>query len=151
VEFIKAGSPKDAIDMYIHQEDWLNAQRVAESFDPASTYDVLEAQARVAMERKDYELAERKFEEAKKPEEAIRMYTELGRHADAERIKKAYKMDVLPEEQNLLTSMTETQSLVGSKQYSAAIDEELKKNVNNTDDEVCGYLIYCLMFPCRMS
>ena len=56
--FVKANKPKEAIDMYIHQHDWINAMRVADTYDPTSITDILVAQARVAFERKDYEHAE---------------------------------------------------------------------------------------------
>lgn len=39
-EFIKAEKPKEAIDMYVHQQDWGNAMRVAEHCSPASISDV---------------------------------------------------------------------------------------------------------------
>ena len=37
--------PKEAIDMYTHQQDWNNALRVAETSEPAAVPDVLVAQA----------------------------------------------------------------------------------------------------------
>jgi hypothetical protein len=43
-EFVKAGKPKEAIDMYVHQQDWTAAMRVAESADPTSISDILVAQ-----------------------------------------------------------------------------------------------------------
>lgn len=38
--FIKVGKPREAIDMYIHQEDWPAALRVADLCDPAAMTDV---------------------------------------------------------------------------------------------------------------
>ena len=35
-EFLSAGKPKEAIDMYCHQLDWAAALRVAEAGDPPS-------------------------------------------------------------------------------------------------------------------
>lgn len=49
-EFISARKPKEAVEMYIHQEDWTAAMRVAEQYDPASISDVLVAQGRRAVE-----------------------------------------------------------------------------------------------------
>jgi intraflagellar transport protein 172 len=49
-EFVKADKPKEAIDMYIHQQDWRNAVRVAETYDPASVPEVLVAQAKASSE-----------------------------------------------------------------------------------------------------
>lgn len=53
-EFIKADKPKEAIDMYVHQQDWPNATRVAEANDPSSMPDVLVAQAKVCVERTEF-------------------------------------------------------------------------------------------------
>jgi hypothetical protein len=39
-EFIKAEKPKEAIDMYVHQQDWGNAMRVAEHCSPTSISDI---------------------------------------------------------------------------------------------------------------
>ena len=43
-QFVKAGKPKEAILMYVHQADWINATRVAEQLDPNSLVDILIAQ-----------------------------------------------------------------------------------------------------------
>ena len=40
-EFAAAGKPKEAVLMYVHQQDWDNAQRVAEEHCPESVADVL--------------------------------------------------------------------------------------------------------------
>ena len=45
-EFIKAGKPKEAVLMYVHQQDWDSAQRVAELHCPDSVADVLVGQVR---------------------------------------------------------------------------------------------------------
>ena len=39
--FIKVGKPREAIDMYVHQQDWAAALRVADLCDPAAMSDVL--------------------------------------------------------------------------------------------------------------
>lgn len=39
--FIKVGKPREAIDMYMHQQDWTAALRVADLYDPAAMSDVL--------------------------------------------------------------------------------------------------------------
>lgn len=45
-EFISAGKAREAVDMYIHNQDWDAANRVAENYDPASVAEVLVAQVR---------------------------------------------------------------------------------------------------------
>ena len=89
-EFMKAGKPREAIDMYIHQQDWAQAGRVAEQYDPSAMPDVFVAQARVAVERKDFTRAETLFISAKKPELALKSYKEAGRWQDAIRVAKRH-------------------------------------------------------------
>lgn len=43
--FIAAGKPREAILMYIHNQDWESAQIVAEKHDPGSLQDILTGQA----------------------------------------------------------------------------------------------------------
>jgi intraflagellar transport protein 172 len=89
-EFVKANKPKEAIDMYIHQQDWANAMRVAEQCDPASVSDVFVAQARVLVERKEFQRAEGLFISASKPELALQAYQEARLWQDAMRVAKRY-------------------------------------------------------------
>jgi intraflagellar transport protein 172 len=89
-EFMKAGKPREAIDMYIHQQDWVQAGRVSEQYDPSAMPDVFVAQARVAIERKDFTRGETLFINAKKPELALKAYKEAGRWQDALRVAKRH-------------------------------------------------------------
>ncbi|XP_068135903.1 intraflagellar transport protein 172 homolog [Hyperolius riggenbachi] len=89
-EFVKAGKPKEAVLMYVHNQDWDSAQRVAEQHDAASVSDVLEGQARFAFEQKDYQKAEAFLLRAQRPELAVRHYKEAGMWSDAIRICKEY-------------------------------------------------------------
>ena len=45
-EFVSAGKPKEAVLMYVHQQDWDAAQKVAELHCPDSVADVLVGQVR---------------------------------------------------------------------------------------------------------
>jgi intraflagellar transport protein 172 len=91
-EFIKAKKPKEAIDMYLHQQQWENALRVAEQYDPPMVPDVYEANAKHIVEtdaeRTQTAMAEQLFLSAKKPEAAINMYRNYGRFDDALRIAR---------------------------------------------------------------
>ena len=60
--------------MYVHNQDWDSAQRVAEQHDPDSVSDVLIGQARVAFERKEFQRAETFLLRAQRPELAIKYY-----------------------------------------------------------------------------
>jgi intraflagellar transport protein 172 len=66
-EFIHANKPREAIDMFIHQQSWVDALRVAERFDPSAVPDVYAAQGKAAAERGDFVRAEEMFVAASKP------------------------------------------------------------------------------------
>lgn len=89
-EFIRAGKPKEAILMFVHNRDWEAAQRVAEAHDPDSVAEVLVGQARGALEEKDFQKAEGLLLRAQKPGMALNYYKEAGLWSDALRICKDY-------------------------------------------------------------
>eukprot|EP00668_Euglena_longa_P000083 GGOE01000099.1.p1 GENE.GGOE01000099.1~~GGOE01000099.1.p1 ORF type:complete len:1743 (+),score=650.33 GGOE01000099.1:779-5230(+) len=97
VAFVKAGKPKEAIDMYVHQRDWINALRVADSHDPPSVTDVLVAQAKEAFDKELYEEAEHYLLRASKPELLVKIYKEAKMWSDAQRIARDYCPHKLPE------------------------------------------------------
>lgn len=66
--------PREAIDMYIHSEDWESAMLVAEQYDPTSVVSIIVAQAQTVARCKQYSLAETLFLKAKRPELALKMY-----------------------------------------------------------------------------
>jgi intraflagellar transport protein 172 len=82
-EFIKANKPKEAIDMYVHEQDWPNALRVAENFDPVSVSDVYIAHARVLSDKGHLKQAEELYISAARPELALAMYQEAELWQDA--------------------------------------------------------------------
>ncbi len=89
------------MDMYhLHQEDWTNAQRVAEQFDPASVGDVLVARGRSAVASKNYPRAEGQNLSAGKPELALAMYSEARMWPDATRVAKRHLPHKLNEVQH---------------------------------------------------
>lgn len=89
-EFISAGKPKEAIDMYIHNEDWDAASRVAEAHDPAAGAYILLAQAQVLSDGKQYGLAEAAWLRAQRPDAALQMYRGARMWGDALRLAEAY-------------------------------------------------------------
>lgn len=89
-EFVKAEKPKEAVLMYVHNQDWDNAQRVAQTHDPDSLNDVLIGQARVAFESKDYPRAEAYLLRAQRPDLAVKYYREVTMWQDALRITREY-------------------------------------------------------------
>lgn len=88
--FISASKPKEAIDMYVHQQDWVNALRVAESYDPATVPDVLIAQARTKADSSDHRAAEELYLSASRPELALIMYQEADMWTEALRLAQMH-------------------------------------------------------------
>ncbi|XP_078205746.1 intraflagellar transport protein 172 homolog isoform X6 [Callithrix jacchus] len=100
-EFIRAGKPKEAVLMFVHNQDWEAAQRVAEAHDPDSVAEVLVGQARRALEEKDFQKAEGLLLRAQRPGLALSYYKEAGLWSDALRICKEYvpgQLEALQEE-----------------------------------------------------
>lgn len=85
-----AGKPREAIDMYLHNQDWDSAMRVAEQYDPTAIMDIFTAQAAAAAAAGQYQLAESLFLKAKRPEAALAMYREAGQWQSALRLAEAY-------------------------------------------------------------
>ncbi|VDN09766.1 unnamed protein product [Dibothriocephalus latus] len=76
--------------MYVHNQDWAAAARVASEHDPESVNDVLLGQARIAFREKDFSLAEALLLRAQRPDMAVRAYREAGLWEDALRVAQAY-------------------------------------------------------------
>ncbi|EPZ35542.1 WD40 repeat-like protein [Rozella allomycis CSF55] len=74
--FVKAGKPREAILMYVHNQDWDSALRVAEQFDVSSLQDVLLGLAKELFDKKEYKKAESLILRAHLPEIAIKLYRE---------------------------------------------------------------------------
>lgn len=147
-EFIKAHKPKEAIDMYIHQQDFDAGMKVAEQHEPAAIADVQEAKARKLAEGKDFMNAEMLFIQAKKPEEAVKMYKDAQQWDEAIRLAKKFLPRMVPDlQQERHSQMGGTPAAEGAdylidqakmyenqKQYNAAIDGYLKLTKDNVHD-----------------
>ncbi|KAF4675176.1 hypothetical protein FOL47_008183 [Perkinsus chesapeaki] len=95
-EFMRAGKPKEAIDMYTHQKDWAAALRVAEnSGDRDSMRSILEASAKELVEQGRFGEAEKALIEAGKPR--IIVYLSNGMHQEAVRVCRTHCPTILPE------------------------------------------------------
>ena len=147
-EFVKADKPKEAIDMYVHQQDWANATRVAEQNDPAMVGDVLVAQAKVCIERQEFTKAEALYVRAKKPELAVKAYKDAARWNDATRIAREFlphKVGELAEEHNSYLRgdagggdreglVAPARQLEEGREFSKAIDAYLALTAARTKD-----------------
>ncbi|VDP85645.1 unnamed protein product [Echinostoma caproni] len=76
--------------MYVHNQDWDSAARVAADHDPDSVNDVLLGQARLAFGDKEFARAEALLLRAQRPDMAVRAYREAGMWEEALRVAEAY-------------------------------------------------------------
>ncbi|XP_043460196.1 intraflagellar transport protein 172 homolog [Prionailurus bengalensis] len=138
-EFIRAGKPKEAVLMFVHNQDWEAAQRVAEAHDPDSVAEVLVGQARGALEEKDFQKAEGLLLRAQRPGLALNFYKEAGLWSDALRICKDYvpgQLEALQEEYEREATKKGARGMEGlveqarqweqAGEYSRAVDCYLK-------------------------
>ncbi|KAK2889898.1 intraflagellar transport protein 172 homolog isoform X2 [Channa argus] len=160
VEFIKAGKPKEAVFMYVHNKDWTNAQRVAEGHDPESVSEVLVGQAKFCFEQKDFQKAEAFLLRAQRPELAVKYYKDADMWSDAIRICKEYlpnKLSMLQEEYEKETSKKGVRGVEGlleqareweqSGEYSRAVECYLKVK----DDSNLALMEKCWMKAAELS
>uniref|UniRef100_A0A8C8SPN1 Intraflagellar transport protein 172 homolog n=1 Tax=Pelusios castaneus TaxID=367368 RepID=A0A8C8SPN1_9SAUR len=145
-EFIKAGKPKEAVLMFVHNQNWDAAQRVAEAHDPDSVADVLVGQARFAFEQKEFQKAEAFLLRAQRPELAVKYYKEAGMWSDALRTCKEYvpsRLEALQEEYDREATQKGTRGVEGmleqarqweqAGEYARAVDCYLKvQDPNNS-------------------
>ena len=128
-EFIQAGKPREAIDMFIHQQDWASATRVAESYEPSALPDVLVAQARAAVSANDFQRAETLFVSAKKPQLALKMYQDAVRWQDALRVAKRHLPHKLAEVNETYTRYTKGGG--GSSSPSKSTNDNLSTSIGS--------------------
>ncbi|KAG7214317.1 hypothetical protein INR49_004455 [Caranx melampygus] len=160
VEFIKAGKPKEAVLMHVHNKDWANAQRVAESHDPESVSEVLVGQAQFCFEQKDFQKAEAFLLRAQRPELAVKYYKGADMWSDAMRICKEYlpnKLSLLQEEYEKETSKKGVRGVEGlleqareweqSGEHSRAVECYLKVK----DDSNTALMEKCWMKAAELS
>ncbi|CAH0385245.1 unnamed protein product [Bemisia tabaci] len=96
VQFFKANKPKEAVLMYVHNQDWTNAERVAEKCDDSAMEEVLVAQAKQEFEKKNYQNFQTLLLRARKPEIVIKQYQECGMWTEALQICADYLPNMLP-------------------------------------------------------
>lgn len=147
LEFIQAHRPKEAVLMYVHNQDWESAQRVAEAYDKESVADVLIGQARFAFEKGEFQKAESLLLRAERADLAVKFYKEAGMWNEALRVCKDYTPNKLLELQEEYESETsqrgsrdvqhlfeQASSWEETGQYQKAIDRYLQICPSNTED-----------------
>ncbi|CAE8619758.1 unnamed protein product [Polarella glacialis] len=149
-EFIKAVKPKEAIDMYVHQRDWVSAMRVAEAYDRDGIKDVMVHHAKDLVDQNNLQAAENLFIQAGKPDLAVQAYKSKRMVNEAIRVCKKHCPHMLGD---VVDSYSEggsgaqggaTQSLEEvldaakiyeeTGNYSRAIDTYLSVDENSTAD-----------------
>jgi len=151
LQFIKAKKPKEAVLMFVHNQDWDSAQRVAEEHDQDSVSDVLVGQAKVAFEARDYAKFESLLLRAQRPELAVKQYKDQGLWPEALRVCKEYLQHRLKGLQDEYERLNISASAAGrggsldgimgqarqweeSGEYQRAIETYLKVESSNTRD-----------------
>ncbi|WAR22903.1 IF172-like protein [Mya arenaria] len=147
-EFVRASKPKEAVLMYVHNQDWDSAQRVAEAHDADSVADVLVGQARFAFEEKEYARAETYLLRAQRPELAVKYYRDSGMWQDALRVCKEYVPHKLQQLQDEYDREMTAESTRGSEsmisqarewessgEYARAVECYLKVTTELTNDK----------------
>jgi intraflagellar transport protein 172 len=84
-EFLRAGRPREAVDMHVHVRDWAAARRVAAAYDPPALATVITAQAAAAAAG-----AEALYVEAGRPDLAVNAYLAAAAFSDALRVVRAH-------------------------------------------------------------
>lgn len=77
-EFILAGKPREAVLMYTHGQNWINALRVAESYEPNAVTEVLQAQAAQSFIDGQFPEFESLLLRAQMPELIVQKYKSSG-------------------------------------------------------------------------
>ena len=95
--FVKAGKPNEAIYMYQEQKDFYSALQVARQYDPQNVPSILTKQGEFYIEKNDFAKAEQCFIQGRKPDRAIRMYTEIDQYPEALRVAKKHAPNLVSE------------------------------------------------------
>ncbi|XP_026675781.1 intraflagellar transport protein 172 homolog [Diaphorina citri] len=95
-QFIKANKPKEAISMYIHNQDWENAERIANEHDPTSIGDILLNQSKCEFENENFSKFETLLLRAHKVDLIIEKYKMNHMWNDALRVCGEYVPSKLP-------------------------------------------------------
>mmetsp|Transcript_2625 Transcript_2625/g.6756 ORF Transcript_2625/g.6756 Transcript_2625/m.6756 type:complete len:1758 (-) Transcript_2625:76-5349(-) len=142
-EFIQANKPKEAIDMYVHQRDWVSAMRVAENHDREGVRDVMVHQAKDLVDQGQLQAAENLFIQAGKPEQAVQAYVSKRLIKEAIRLCKKHCPHILPDivppeegggQQTLDELLDAAKIYEETGNYSRAIDTYLSVDENASSD-----------------
>lgn len=148
-EFILASRPKEAILMYMHNEDFEEALRVAEMYEPSSVGDILIGQGKAAFDRKEFAKCESLLLRAQRPELVIKFYKDAQLWNEAIKFAKEYlpvKLSEIHEEYDRFVNgkdsagrdeiLSTARMLEQQKEFSRAVDMYLKLSFQHSNDIV---------------
>lgn len=93
--YLLGNRPQEAVHMYVHQQDWNSALRVAEKHCTQLLPDIYVGLARQAFQQRDFTTAERHLLRAQKPEAIVQTYRDMGMWEDALRVARDYVPSML--------------------------------------------------------
>lgn len=114
-EFVQAGKPHEAVEMYLHQKDWAAAMRIAEAHEPDSVPEIYAAQAEDAAVMGNLGSAEELWLAALQPDKALAMYEDKRAWTDALRIAQRHLPHKLSEVQSRYQAAQAATGKGGSK------------------------------------
>ena len=137
--FIKAGKPREAIDMYIHQHEFDSAMRVAENCDQSAIPTICTAHARVCFQQGNHRDAETLLLRAQSPDLLIKFYIDSKMYNDAQRIAREYCPEKLPEITKIIAMGTNDPFTAGimladNGEHQLAIEAFLRVSRDNCND-----------------
>ncbi|CAH1372030.1 unnamed protein product [Tenebrio molitor] len=149
-EFILAEKPKEAVLMYTHAKNWINALRIAETYEPASVPEVLQAQAGQCFHDKQFSEFEVLLLRAQMPELIVQKYKSSDMWVDALRVCKDYLPHLYPTLQseygsshhnkmsdvNIETLLSKANEWALAGQHKQAIDCLLQVNTTITEPSI---------------
>lgn len=106
------GKPQEAIEMFIHCQDWIRALAIAEKYIPTSVVEIYSLEAQSLAEKGDYHAAEELFLKARVPTSAVEMYLNTGSNdGDALRVAEMYVPSKLQDVHLHIASRMETKPI----------------------------------------
>ncbi|KAI6232370.1 Intraflagellar transport protein osm-1 [Aphelenchoides besseyi] len=130
--YLQAGKSREAVLMYIHNQQWEAAERLASAHCPDLLNDVYIGHARSALEAKDHERSESYLLRANRADIILTYYKEMGMWPDALRIARDYVPDSLAQLQVEYENVQLKSGARGADSFFAqARDWELQEDYGN--------------------
>ncbi|KRT79958.1 Anaphase-promoting complex subunit 3 protein, partial [Oryctes borbonicus] len=149
-EFILAGKPREAVLMYTHGQNWINALRIAEAHEPSAVTEVLQAQAAQCFLDSQFSEFESLLLRAQMPELIVQKYKSSDMWVEALRVCRDYLPALLPSLQaeysnsthnktsamDLETLLSRANEWALAGQHKQAIDCLLQVNTNIAEPSI---------------